>query len=102
MADPEAVWATMPLEALMTTVQNEAGALGRMIDQAEIDDGAYRTAWWEHWRKLPEDWGVTISQRDCDRACLAFENARRISATTVERQRVRFDAMVAVLRARSG
>jgi hypothetical protein len=91
----------MPLEALMTTVQNEAGRLAALIQGAALDAGAYDRAYWIHWRKLPADWGITHAQRECELACRELGEQRLVSQTLVDQQRVRFDALVAVLRARS-
>lgn len=101
MDGPEAAWATLPLEDLMTLVQNEAGRLVRAIEQASIDDGAHQRAWWDHWRKLPQDWGVTLASRDCDLATQALDEQRKLSAALRDGQQARFQAIVAVLRARS-
>ncbi len=101
MADPEAAWATMPLPDLMTTVQNEAGRLVRYIEQASIDEGAHQRAYWEHWAKLPADWGVTLATRDCELATKELDEARRLAVALRDAQQVRFAALLGVLAARS-
>lgn len=101
MADPEAAWATMPLADLMTLVQNEAGRLVRYIEQASIDEGSHQRAYWEHWAKLPADWGVTLATRDCELATKELAEQVRLAGALRDAQQVRFQAIVAVLRARS-
>lgn len=101
MDGPEAVWATMPLADLMNLVQSEAIRLVRYIEQAGVDEGAYQRAYWEHWRKIPRDWGVTLAMRDCELACQALDEQRHISSTLRDGQRAKYEALVVVLRARS-
>jgi hypothetical protein len=98
---PEAAWATMPIADLMTLVQNEAGRLVRYIEQASIDEGAHQRAYWEHWAKLPADWGVTLASRDCELATKELDEQRRLAVALREGQQARFQALVTVLRARS-
>lgn len=100
---PEAVeaWATMPLPALMTSVQNTTGQLATAIGELAADEGAYQRKFWEHWQKAPAEWSVAAATRDCERVCKELDEARILRRALVESLTVKRDSMLAILRART-